>query len=200
MPYSAIKACLLGLTLEAGGFAISKEQLVTLAELVPTVAELQLVTSYVGDVSELGDVRWRGHARRGGGRTLLTTRAPWQAERFFREVADVPKMAARVSSLLYQQQFLARTGDLRADAATLSTAAAEARGSGRLRVVLEAVLQVRACRWCSRVFAHADMRMRTYARATSRFAGREPAERRGRRGRPGPRVHAQLPAEARARV
>jgi hypothetical protein len=67
MPFSAIKACLLNLALEADGFTITKEQLVSLAELVPTPAELQLVTSYVGDVAELGDVRCRTHGGGGGG-------------------------------------------------------------------------------------------------------------------------------------
>jgi hypothetical protein len=65
-----------------------------------------------------------------------------QAERFFREMADVPKMGARIASLLYQQQFLGRVRDLAVDAATLAAASREVKESDRLRIVLEHILQV----------------------------------------------------------
>lgn len=117
--YHSIAECLHQLTLSSSGCVLSEQMLQTLADLMPTTAEVKAVQRFTGKVERLGE-----------------------AEQFFHAMMPVNHRQERVECLLFQLSFPRQVAEIRDAIHTLLCACNEVRWSSTLHRALKVALAV----------------------------------------------------------
>ncbi|KAF9359313.1 hypothetical protein BGX26_012598 [Mortierella sp. AD094] len=93
------------------------ENLKAIKQYVPTSDEIELVKEYDGDFESLGN-----------------------AEKFYREIMDIPRLSERVSSMVFRRRLEIDVGELKPEMDVLRLTIEELHSSKRLRSLLKTVL------------------------------------------------------------
>ncbi|KAF9997306.1 hypothetical protein BGZ79_009002 [Entomortierella chlamydospora] len=96
---------------------LSIENLKAIKQYVPTSDEIELVKEYDGDFESLGN-----------------------AERFYREIVDIPRLSERLSSMIFRRRLEIDVGELKPEMDVLRQTIEELKSSKRLRSLLKTVL------------------------------------------------------------
>ncbi|KAF9105603.1 hypothetical protein BGX27_009549 [Mortierella sp. AM989] len=95
------------------------ENLKAIKQYVPTSDEIELVKEYDGDFDSLGN-----------------------AERFYREIMDIPRLSERVSSMIFRRRLEIDVGELKPEMDVLRLTIEELHNSKRLKSLLKTVLLI----------------------------------------------------------
>ncbi|KAJ3235680.1 hypothetical protein HDU81_000241 [Chytriomyces hyalinus] len=98
---------------------LTMDNLNVLLQVIPTDAEIDLLASYKGDPTLLGN-----------------------SEKFVRTVSAVPRLRARLEAIAFQQRLAEELSEIKPDLATVHKATKALLSSGRFKKVLETVLIV----------------------------------------------------------
>ncbi|KAG0314255.1 hypothetical protein BGZ99_008272 [Dissophora globulifera] len=98
---------------------LSIENLKAIKQYVPTGDEIELIKEYDGDISTLGN-----------------------AEKFYREIMDIPRLSERVSAMIFRRRLEIEVGELKPEMDVLRLTIEELYSSKRLKSLLKTVLLI----------------------------------------------------------
>ncbi|KAG0276555.1 hypothetical protein BGZ95_007390 [Linnemannia exigua] len=115
MPYPEIRAALM----EILDDKLSIENLKAIKQYVPTGDEIELIKEFDGDFESLG-----------------------HADKFYREIYDIPRLSERVSSMIFRRRLEIDVGELKPEMDVLRLTIEELHSSRRLKSLLKTVLLI----------------------------------------------------------
>ncbi|KAF9184379.1 hypothetical protein BGZ50_003756 [Haplosporangium sp. Z 11] len=98
---------------------LSIENLKAIKQYVPTSDEIEVIKEYDGDFDGLGN-----------------------AEKFYREIMDIPRLSERVSAMIFRRRLEIEVGELKPEMDVLRLTIEELQGSRRLKSLLKTVLLI----------------------------------------------------------
>ncbi|KAI8613766.1 hypothetical protein BC830DRAFT_1066253 [Chytriomyces sp. MP71] len=105
--------------LAMNGAVLTTDNLNVLLQVIPTDAEIDLLSSYKGDPTLLGN-----------------------SEKFVRTISAVPRLRARLEAIAFQQRLSEELAEIKPDLATVHKASKSLMASSRFNKVLQAVLVI----------------------------------------------------------
>ncbi|KAG0366943.1 hypothetical protein BGZ54_004660 [Gamsiella multidivaricata] len=96
---------------------LSIENLKAIKQYVPTSDEIEMIKEYDGDFEQLGN-----------------------AEKFYREIMDIPRLSERVSAMIFRRRLEIEVGELKPEMDVLRLTIEELQSSRRLKSLLKTVL------------------------------------------------------------
>ncbi|KAF0356988.1 FH2-domain-containing protein [Gigaspora margarita] len=113
--YSEIKNSILELNDET----LTVENLKNLKSYAPTTDEIELIREYTGDVGMLGN-----------------------AEKYFREVMDIPRLSERLGCMIYRRKFEIEVSELKSQVEDLDRSYVELKSSLKFKYLLKTILAI----------------------------------------------------------